>query len=142
MSGTIRSYDPPTLEKMKERIISVAESVAEGFMCTAEVEIEDTYPAVINHKEPTQHVIRLAKKYFGEEHFCQEELPLSASEDFSYFLEKKPGCFFALGTMNEEKPLMTLHTSTYDHNDNLLPTGAYFFTKIVEDRLGIQILQE
>lgn len=142
MSGTIRSYDAESLAKMKERITSIAESVAEGFMCKAEIDIEDTYPAVINHKEPTDHVIRLAKTHFGEEHFSAEELPLSASEDFSYFLEKKPGCFFALGTMQEDKPLMTLHTSTYDYNDNLLPTGAYFFTKIVEDRLGVNILNE
>jgi metal-dependent amidase/aminoacylase/carboxypeptidase family protein len=59
MSGTIRSYDKESLAKMKERIISIAESVAEGFMCTATVEIEDTYPATVNHKEPTDHVIRL-----------------------------------------------------------------------------------
>jgi len=35
---------------------------------------------------------------------------------------------------------MTLHTSTYDYNDDLIPTGAYFFLRIVEDRLGVQIL--
>ena len=61
------------------------------------------YPAVKNHKDQTAHVIRLAKQNFGEEHFSQDELPLSASEDFSFFLEEKPGCFFALGTMKEGK---------------------------------------
>lgn len=35
---------------------------------------------------------------------------------------------------------MTLHTSTYDYNDDLIATGAYFFLKIVEDRLKINIL--
>ena len=35
---------------------------------------------------------------------------------------------------------MTLHTSTYDYNDDLIATGAYFFIKIVEDRLKINIL--
>ena len=38
--------------------------------------------------------------------------------------------------------LMTLHTSNYDYNDNLIPTGAYFFLKILEDRLGVEILGE
>ena len=37
---------------------------------------------------------------------------------------------------------MTLHTSNYDYNDNLIPTGAYFFTRIVEDRLGVKIIPE
>lgn len=141
MTGTIRSYDEKVLERMKQRIREIATNTAEAHMCEANVEITDTYPAVINHAEPTQHVIRLAKKYFGEEHFSQEELPLSASEDFSYFLLEKPGCFFALGTMQEDKPPMTLHTSFYDYNDNLIPSGAYFFLRIVEDRMGIKLFK-
>jgi hypothetical protein len=35
---------------------------------------------------------------------------------------------------------MTLHTSIYDYNDNLIPTGAYFFIKLVENRLGVSII--
>jgi hypothetical protein len=37
---------------------------------------------------------------------------------------------------------MTLHTSTYDYNDNMIASGAYFYIKIVEDRLGVKILLE
>jgi len=37
---------------------------------------------------------------------------------------------------------MTLHTSTYDFNDNLMATGAFFFLRIVEDRLGISVIGE
>ena len=67
---------------------------------------------------------------------------MSVAEDFSYFLQEKPGCFFALGTMKVGKPLMTLHTATYDYNDDMLASGAYFFTKIIEDRLKVKIIQE
>ncbi len=69
MTGSIRSYDKDSLKTMKERIHSLIDGIAEGFMCTAEVEIEDEYNPVINHKEQTNHVIRLAKTHFGEEHF-------------------------------------------------------------------------
>ena len=142
MCGTIRSYDEPTLEVMKRRIREISEHTALAMECDAVVSLEDMYPAVINHKTETDHVIRLAKKWFGEEHFSQDELPLSASEDFSYFLMERPGCFFALGTMKVGEPLQTLHTSTYDFNDNLMASGAYFFLKIVEDRLQVNILGE
>ena len=142
MEGTIRSFDDDSLAKMTKRIREIATSIAEGYECTADVDIYTQYPAVVNHKEPTEKVIALAKKYFGEEHFCDEELPLSASEDFSYFLLEAPGCFFSLGTMIEGKQLMTLHTSTYDYNDNLIPSGAYFFLRIVEDRLGLDLMPE
>ena len=40
------------------------------------------------------------------------------------------------------KQLMTLHTSNYDYNDDMIATGAYFYIKIVEDRLGVDLLQE
>jgi hippurate hydrolase len=99
------------------------------------------YPAVINPKKETDHVIRLAKKWFGEVNFSQDECPLMAGEDFSYFLQEKPGCFFALGTMKVGKQLMTLHTSTYDYNDHLISSGAYFFARIVEDRLGVEFIK-
>jgi metal-dependent amidase/aminoacylase/carboxypeptidase family protein len=46
---------------MKDRIISISENVAAAHECTAVVEIEDQYPAIINHKIETGHVIRLAK---------------------------------------------------------------------------------
>ena len=126
---------------MIKRIQQISKSVAEAFECVADVNVIESYPAVVNHKEQTDHVIRLAKTHFGEKHFSQEDLPMSASEDFSYFLHHKPGCFYALGTMQEGKQLMTLHTSTYDYNDNLIPTGAFFFLKIVEDRLAVNLLK-
>ena len=62
------------------------------------VDITRLYPAVINHVTETGHIKRLATKWFGPEHFSEEDLPISASEDFSFFLQQKPGCFFALGT--------------------------------------------
>jgi len=64
---------------------------------------------------------------------------MGVAEDFAYYLQAKPGCFFTLGTMKVGKPLMTLHTSTYDYNDDMLASGAYFFLRIVEDRLGLKL---
>mmetsp|Transcript_15734 Transcript_15734/g.24186 ORF Transcript_15734/g.24186 Transcript_15734/m.24186 type:complete len:106 (+) Transcript_15734:934-1251(+) len=105
MEGTIRSFNPETLKVMKERIESICKNVAKGFMCEAEVKMEDMYPPVKNHPEQTNRVIALAKENFGEENFSQDEIPLLASEDFSFFLQEKPGCFFFLGTMHEGQPV-------------------------------------
>lgn len=51
LQGTIRSFDKPTLARMKERITTICNSVAEAHECKAEVTLSDLYPAVINHKE-------------------------------------------------------------------------------------------
>jgi hippurate hydrolase len=69
-------------------------------------------------------------------------MPLSASEDFSFYLKKKPGCFWMFGTKRPgEIQEKVLHTSTYDYNDNLISSGAYFYIRLCEDRLGINLLE-
>lgn len=134
--GTIRSYDAEEKAVLCKRIREIVSGVTKAHECDAEVDIWTKYPPVVNHTEQTNHVIRLAKKYIGEAHFSQDELPMAAGEDFSYFLQHKPGCFFLLGTMKEGETLKTLHTSNYDYNDDLIATGAFFFLRIVQDRLG------
>lgn len=116
MQGTIRSYTKE-LTNIENKIRHIVESTAVTFGCTANVEFDHLYPAVINHPKETEHVKRLASKYFGEEKVSDSELPLTASEDFSFFLEQKPGCFFMLGTMIPGGPKMNLHVSNYDYND-------------------------
>lgn len=78
---------------------------------------------------------RVAINYFGG--VSDEDLPVTASEDFSYFLQEKPGAFFCLGTKRKEDE--TLHSSTYDFNDSCLATGALFWVKLVEDRLSVHL---
>ena len=67
--GTIRCYDLDAKSKMIERITKIAEDIAKAYECKANVNIFDKYPAVINHEEQTNHVIRLCKKHFGEDNF-------------------------------------------------------------------------
>lgn len=97
MQGTIRSYNDKTLEIIKSKIKLLAENTAEAMGCVADVSLVDMYPATVNHKTETQHIVRIAKANFGEDKVKSDDLPLTASEDFSYFLEARPGCFYMLG---------------------------------------------
>jgi hippurate hydrolase len=94
------------------------------------------YPPVINHPKETQHIRDIADQYFGG--YSEANLPTTASEDFSYFLQRKPGAYFVLGAKRKENE--TCHSSTYDFNDQVLATGAYFWVRLVEHRLKVQIL--
>ncbi len=101
---------------------------------------DELYPPVINHEKETQHVIRVAETYLGKHLVSSENLPLTASEDFSYFLEHRPGCFFMLGIKKpSETVTKTLHTSTYNFNDDMIPYAGYFYARLVEDRLGVKL---
>lgn len=79
-------------------------------------------------------MIRIAEKYFGP--VCKEGLPSSGSEDFGFYLQHKPGCFYFLG-INQEGKDYYLHTSNYDYNDSMIAGGAYMFLRIIEDRLQV-----
>ena len=142
MQGTIRTYDDDVKEKIIKRVEHICKDIAKAMECKADVTIIRKYPAVINHPKETSHIKRLAIKWFGAQHFSEEDLPISASEDFSYFLQEKPGCFFALGTMKPGTEPRTLHSSDYDFNDDLVATGAYFWLRLVEDRLSVNLLQK
>ena len=94
--GTIRTYDAKVLEKVKEKMIHIATKTAAAFECKVEFEINDKYPPTVNHPRETEHVVRLAEKHFGK--VKTEGLPITAAEDFSYYLLERPGCFYMLGT--------------------------------------------
>lgn len=139
MQGTIRSYNQKTLEVVKAKIRIIAENTAIAMGCVAHVDLEDMYPAVINHKNETQHVIRVASANFGADKVKSDDLPLTASEDFAYYLEKCPGCFYILG-INCPGMKYSLHTSFFDYNDSMIASGGLLFVRIVEDRLQAKIM--
>ena len=137
--GTIRTYNPKVLEKVKEKMIHIATCTANAFDCKVEFEINDKYPVTINPKTETEHIFRIAKKYFGAERVSSLDLPMTGSEDFSYYLMSRPGCFYAIGTKNPDHKYV-LHSSCMDYNDSMIGTGAYMFVRVVEDRLDVKIL--
>ena len=86
IEGTLRTYDKESREVVGRRIIEICENIGKSMECTVDVTIMDKYPAVINHEKETNHIERLAKTCLGPEHFSQQDLPLMAGEDFSFFL--------------------------------------------------------
>ena len=123
-----------------ERIREISEHTAKAMMCEVDCDIRPLYPPTINHATEAEHIRRLAEKWFGPEHTTDHDLPMTASEDFSYFLLEKPGCFFMLGTLKPGAVPTTLHTSDYNFNDDVLASGGYFWVRLVEDRLGVSLI--
>ena len=138
VQGSIRTYNTETLDFVISKIKQIAESTAEAHDCRAEVEITKLYPPTYSHDTEVENIRRVAGKHFGGA--TDEDLPVTAAEDFSYFTEEKPGAFFCLGTMRKDNE--TLHSSTYDFNDKVLATGGLFWVRLVEDRLGVKLIKE
>jgi metal-dependent amidase/aminoacylase/carboxypeptidase family protein len=139
--GTIRTYKQEVLDFVKAKLQHIARTTAETYDCKVEFELNDKYPPTVNHPTETAHVVRIAEKYIGAEHVKTEGLPMTAAEDFSYYLKERPGCFYMLGTRRPGENYV-LHTSHFNYNDSMIATGAYMFLRIVEDRLGCKFFKD
>ena len=109
----------------------VCKSVAESLGGSAEVSYERGYPATINEPNATKRVQEVADAIFGQENVIRSMPPTMGAEDFSYMLEKRPGCYVWLGQGGGPSSCM-VHNPKYDFNDKCLPLGATLFSEVVE----------
>jgi len=138
--GTIRDLSPSVFDTIQKRFIAIVEKTCEAYGCECVVDIQSRYPVLVNTEKETGHVIRLAKHYLGPDKVGEELLPMLAAEDFAYYLEKRPGCFFFWGTKEEGRTNALCHSSDFDFNDNIIPTAVTFWVRLVEYRLGVSLL--
>ena len=132
--GSIRAFDSAVREDIEKRVKEIATYIAKGFGMEARVEYHTGYPATIN--SDIRSALKAAVATVGEANTVTDFQPSYGSEDFSYFLQKVPGAYAWLGSGEEERGFMTLHSSTYDFNDRLIPIGVRYFYELAKAELG------
>ena len=132
LSGTIRYYNDDIGILAKERFLKVVTSTCEAFSAKALIDFQKGYPPTINHVEQSNFAFNVAKKVVGDKATSSQK-PMMGSEDFSYFLNKVPGCFAWIGNGDSA----SLHNPHYDFNDNVLTIGSSFFATLAEEKLNI-----
>jgi amidohydrolase len=156
LSGTIRDLDPTVYETITERMRSIVTGTCAAYGCTSSITFESDYPIVDNHPEQTRIVEGLGRKLLGQDRVTDDGLPVLGAEDFSYYLQKVPGCFFFIGGNqadldgwarysagpNGSRSNCVCHATTYDYNDNLSGIAAVFWVRLVEKRCGVSLYAE
>jgi metal-dependent amidase/aminoacylase/carboxypeptidase family protein len=106
-------------ELIKSHIILTAQ--ANGG--TAEVEISEGYPYLENNPKITSILKEKAKSFLGDS--LVEDLPIRmTSEDFAFYSQEIPVCFFRLGVRNEAKGIIHgVHNSKFDIDPEALKIG-------------------
>ncbi|WP_086479368.1 M20 aminoacylase family protein [Oceanospirillum sanctuarii] len=123
LKGTTRALNDETHALLHQRMSDLVQHTCAGFGATGSIAFGGTYPATINQTKATQSLEVVAKRMLGDS-FVQSKLPPSmGAEDFSYFLQEIPGCYFWLGN-GPTTGSCTLHSPHYDFNDEILATGA------------------
>ena len=123
MMGTFRAMDEKWRFEAHDRIRTIVESTSKANGAEVELEISIGYPSVINDEETTALGKSLAIELIGAENVGVAEISLGA-EDFGYYTQEIPGCFYRLGTGNIKKGIISgVHTPTFDIDEEAIKMG-------------------
>jgi len=123
IKGTFRTFDEKWRAEAHQKIEKIATSIAESAGGKCEVFIDKGYPFLVNNVAVSDRAYQNAVEFLGEENVVDLELRMTA-EDFAYFAQQVPSCFYRLGIRNEEMGIISnLHTPTFNVDEKSLETG-------------------
>ncbi|GAB3060273.1 M20 family metallopeptidase [Salinicoccus sesuvii] len=132
LEGTIRTYEVDDLAVIKSRMQTLARTAGELFGSTIEVTFNEGYPPVMNAKilrQPVEAALSNLKLDVVE-----NDKPYLFGEDFSFYSRLAPSYFVFFGSRNEKKGFTSsLHTSTFDLDENILIDVADYFEALMNE---------
>ncbi|TSA14010.1 MAG: amidohydrolase [Betaproteobacteria bacterium] len=135
LAGTVRTFSHEVMALIEASMRRIAKGVAEAFGATAEVDFRALFAPTINDLKETEFAAAICTGLVGASNVDRNPALIMASEDFSYMLERVPGCYINIGNGAGEGGC-EVHNPGYDFNDDALPFGAGFFARLVETRLA------
>ena len=138
IQGTVRTFTLEVLDLIERRMQQITEATAEAFEVSCEFSFKRNYPPTINHDAETGFARQQLTEMVGAANVHDFE-PTMGAEDFSFFLQKIPGCYFLIGNGDGTHregghgmgPCM-LHNPSYDFNDELIPLGGSMWVRMAE----------
>ncbi len=142
LGGTVRTFSIEVLDLIESRMRQIAESICAAHGADCEFKFTRNYPPTINTAAEADFMRRVIASIVGEENVLKQE-PAMTAEDFAFMLQVKPGAYAFIGngdgahrdTHHGIGPC-TLHNSSYDFNDQLIPLGATLWVRLVEQFLN------
>ncbi len=123
IDGTFRTFNEEWRKQALQKIRDISNSIATSMGGSCDVHIAPGYPFLVNDEDYTTKNIEAAKAYMGAENVVELDLWMAA-EDFAFYTHEVPGCFYRLGTRNEEKGIVSgVHTPTFNIDENALKVG-------------------
>ena len=128
MMGTMRSMDEENRFKLHEDMKRFCRNTARAYGAKAKLTIKVGYPTLKNNPDLVEMSMDFAREYLGEDNVVYLPKRMTA-EDFAYFSQMMPCCFFRLGTGNEARGIVhPVHTSRFDVDEKALEVGTGLMT--------------
>jgi hippurate hydrolase len=135
LSGTVRAFSVDVMADIERGIERIASGIARTFGATATVDFRTIFNPTVNDAAQAEFATRICAELVGIDNVVRDPALIMASEDFSFMLERVPGCYINIGNGDGEGAC-EVHNPGYDFNDAALTLGASFFARLVETRLA------
>lgn len=123
LMGTFRAMDEQWRYKAHELIKKVSTELVHSMGGEIDLIIDIGYPTVDNDNSLTDAAWKLADDFMGKENILETEIRMGA-EDFGYYTQQIPGCFYRLGVRNEAKGIIHgVHTPKFNIDESAIETG-------------------
>ncbi len=132
MLGTVRAFSDDVRNAMPERIERVLRSCCDSMGASYDFKYLWRYPVTSNDAAQTQYARALAERVFGAERVITAD-KLTGAEDFSFFAQRVPACFYTVGARGNESSSNPHHSSTFDIDESALPVGVAMMTALAFD---------
>lgn len=127
LEGTIRAQHPEVRLALQRSVERIARSIGQLHGAAIEFCVGQGTPPLVNPPECTAIARRAAAAAVGIERVTRMEAASMGGEDFSYYLERIPGCYVRFGTASDGAEQFPLHSSKFNIDEQVLAVGAAFF---------------
>ncbi|KRF52564.1 N-acyl-L-amino acid amidohydrolase [Bacillus sp. Soil768D1] len=128
--GTIRALTPQAVHTIQTKMLNLTEGICQAFGAKGKVDFILGTPPLINDPKQSQFIESVICKEFGHE-VLEIVDPVMGGEDFSYYLQEKPGSFIFIG-MGGEKSQYPHHHPRFDLDEEVFPDAIKLFIEIVK----------
>ncbi len=136
LEGTFRTMNEKWRMDAHKRMKKIAESMAKSMGGACDFNIIKGYPVLHNNEKLTARTKKWAIEFLGKDKVVDLPKRMTA-EDFAYFSQVMPACFYRLGTGNPERGITApIHTDTFDIDESALETGVGLMAWLAVQELG------
>ena len=136
LSGTTRAYTESNRNMIKKRMQDIIDGVSKSFGAEIVLKYKEGYPPTVNHEDPTKLVLEASSMVVGKG--AGYPYLSMGGEDFSYYLQKVPGCFFFIGSAPDKNNILSTphHCSHFDIDERSLLIGASVYVNLIDNILS------
>lgn len=123
LAGSLRCMQEGERNKMLQLIPQIAIDTAAAYGCSCEVELPQGYPSVISHEQITELMRKMTIDFLGEERVSEFPKRMTA-DDFGFFSQRYPSCYYRFGVDSEHVKIGPLHSGTFLIDELALKTST------------------